>query len=427
MKSFFHLIIVTRVVLNFACAESSAQTTKPGAFFRPAPAPSQQLPVDEIYPRGRTMMFSLYSVVSPQVERMKQDGFTMIGPYYGDQERSDVLGKAQASGLKCFYAVGKRVPFVGDRYTMPSDAELVAAAEETVNRVKDRREIAAWYLANEELRHWRKDEMHWLQVTTDAIRKNDPQRRPIMMYDPNHRDAAAMARTVKFLDFASKGMYANPSGFKDNRIWIRWGVEQEVEAIKQVRSSAIPISVLWMCKDPDDPAEDAMIPDWTRHDVYLSLVSGAKGIVLFSGWKGRKGFQRTFMKYYEGYAAAAKELTGPLNLSQVFLFGEKRSDLKVAITSGPKELRMEFHKATAKYPSMSHLDMAYGPDRYLFMVNSANDPVTVSVQGLPVEAIRMEDLAAGSAQTLRGGKLEMTLPRLGVKCLRFGPMTGGRR
>ena len=53
-----------------------------------------------------------------------------------------------------------------------------------------------------------------------------------------------------------------------------------------------------------------MIPKWVRHDVYLSLISGAKGIVVFSGWR-RPKFP-AFDRYFEAYAECAREINGPL-------------------------------------------------------------------------------------------------------------------
>jgi len=111
------------------CASPKSPTTEGGpvvdGFFKAAPDRAADFPTDELYPRGRLMMCSLCSVISPELEKMKQDGFTAIGPYYGDQSRSKVIEKAKTSGLKCIYAVGKRINFVKDpKYVMPSDDEL---------------------------------------------------------------------------------------------------------------------------------------------------------------------------------------------------------------------------------------------------------------------------------------------------------------
>ncbi len=411
------IVILCMGLLSLTHAAQAAPSLD--VFFKPAPDRGADLPKDELYPRGRQLMMSMYSVVSPQVERSKADGFTCIGPYYGAMDKSDPIGKAKAAGVKCIYSVGKRVKFVGDKYTMPTDEEIRAPIIEAIKKVGRHREIAVWNVTCEELRYWRKDEMHWLDVATKAIREADPLKRPIMMYDPNHRDANALAHTVKYLDFSSKGMYANMAGMKDCRVWIRWGVEQEIKAIETANPKAIPVSVLLMSRDPKDPAEDELIDDWTRHDVYVSMVAGAKGITIWSGWKGRRGFQRTFKKFYAGYSSAAKELNGELGLAQVFLFGEPRKDIRLAVESGPATVRMEYKKVVKVYPSVSHADLAYGNARYLFLVNSADEPGTLTVSGLPASGVRGTDVLDGAACRIENGRLRVSLPMLGVKCFRF--------
>lgn len=419
-RSLLLLAFMTAPLVCRPAWSDRAPVSKVEGFFAPAADSGRNLPTDELYPRGRRMLFSLYSVVSPQLARMKADGFTCIGPYYGDQTRSEVLKKAHAAGLKCFYRVGKAVPFVRNpKYVMPSEDELREVATQQVKAVCADRSLAIWYVANEELRFWRPDEMRWLRVTTEAIRAADPLKRPIMMYDPNHRTAGALAHTVRYLDFCSKGMYANSAGFKNNRIWIRWSVEQELEAIRRANPRAVPVAVLWMARDPADPQEDRLIPAWTRHDVYLSLVSGAKGIVIWSGWNRRRGFQRTFEKYYEGYASAARELNGPRGLAEVLLFGEARNDLTLDVLSGPAQLVVDYQNQHKVYSPLTTRNVAYGTTRYFFVVNSANEPVRARLTGLPGVPTRVENLLdAENVRTAAGG-FTFELPPLGVACYKL--------
>ena len=62
-------------------------------------------------------------------------------------------------------------------------------------------------------------------------------------------------------------------------------------------------------------------------DVYLSLVTGAKGIIVFSGWNNRPGFKEQFQNFYDGYIATAKELNGTPDLGNVFLRGQKTNSV----------------------------------------------------------------------------------------------------
>lgn len=370
----------------------------PGAFFRPAPQLGTDLPADGPYPHGQRLTFSLYSIRSVK-DDWARPGFTAIGPYYGAQAGAQfapydsVTNAAGALGLKCFYRVGMDIPFLKE-HVLPSDDEITATLTAQVRAVADRPEIAVWYLTPEELRYWRQDEIRYLQVATDAIRAADPQQRPVMLYEPNHRDAGALSKTLAYLDFSSKGMYANSTGHQDSRAWIRWGVEQELQAIAAVKPEATSFAVLWMAADPK-PEEAALIPRWTRHDVYLSLVSGAKGIVIWSGFR-RANFS-TFDAYLNGYAAAAQELNGPSGLGRVFLFGERRTDLRVEVVAGPEEQAVRVGETELSYPTVSWLDAALGTDRYLFLVNSASEAVRVKVTGFPAGDWTKQDLFAGEA------------------------------
>lgn len=273
-------------------------------------------------------------------------------------------------------------------------------------------------MAPEELRYWRKNEIAYLEVAADAIRQADPLKRPVWMYDPGHRDAAGLAHTVKHLDICGKGMYTNYSGQRENRVWVRWTVEQEIKAIEQANRSAIPIAVPEMFQQPPEELLP-MIPRWVRHDVYLSLMSGAKGIVVFSGWR-RPKFS-AFDRYYEAYAQCIRELNGPLHLGQVFLFGERRHDIRVRVVRGPSRIATA-HKEPVGFPPVAVFDVAYEKDRYLFLANSSNEPVRVDVQGLPPTAIAARNLfAPGDVQIVRPGQWQADLEPLEVKAFRLEP------
>src|SRR5262249_43070419 len=114
----------------------------------------------------------------------------------------------------------------------------------------------------------------------------------------------------------------------------------ETQAIARAGSSnGVPLLMPELCKDPA-PAEDAQIRDWVRHDVYLGLCSGARGVLIWSLYP-RKDVRRTWQLWYDAYAECARELNGRRRLSQVFLFGERRSDLKVTLVKGSATSRFE--------------------------------------------------------------------------------------
>ena len=437
-----HMLISMRMVLSgiffglvllWLTAAAHAETPL-DVFFRPAPDCAAKLPPDTVYPQGRQFPYTLFSVggsVKSEAEReaalsrVKADGFTLIGPQYELNDR--VAADAKKHGLKAVYAVGLPMKFLSDTPLDLSPEAIAEGIREQVQEVAADSAIAWWYLQPEELRYWRKKEMTYLETAANAIREVDPLHRPIWMYDPGHRDADALAHTVKHLDLCGKGLYTNYSGRRTARVWVRWSIEQEVEAIAKANPSAVPIAVPEMFQQPD-PEDLERICAWVRHDVYLSLITGAKGIVVFS-MRQRENFE-AHERYYQSYAQTAREISGSGGLGQVFLFGEKRSDIAVEVLEGPARLTLELKRGketVAKdYPSISCLDVAYGAKRYCFAVNSANHPVRVRFSGLPEVGVLAKD-AFGRRETfaVESGAYVVPFAPLEVKAWQFLPAEDG--
>jgi len=382
-------------VLMVLCAFGASAEPGIDAFFRPAPPQYGERDSEGVYPQGQRFPFSFFStggsVESEEArqavfERVKGAGIPLIGPQYELNRR--VLEDAQTHGFRAVYQVGLPMRFTSDEPLRLTPDEIAEGIAEQVRAVADRPEIAWWYLQPEELRHWRRREMEYLETATRTIRELDPRERPIWMYDPGHRTANALAHTVQHLSICGKGMYTNYSGQRDSRIWVRWTIEQEIEAIERANPGAIPIAVPEMFQQPEDEHLE-WITAWVRHDVYLSLVSGAKGIIVFS-LRERNNFD-AHAAYAEAYLEAARELCGDLALGQLFLFGERRDDLTVQVVQGPAVLALDLPlrgERPAHFPSVNYANLAWGSERYLFAVNSANERVRVRVTGFPENQIR---------------------------------------
>jgi hypothetical protein len=224
----------------------------------------------------------------------------------------------------------------------------------------------------------------------------------------------------------------NSVGRKRDRAWVRWSVEQEIEAIRAAgRPNATPLVMPELCKDPE-PGEDKEIRAWVRHDVYLGMASGAKGVLIWSLFK-RKEVKRTWQLWYDAYAECARELNGPRGLAQVFLFGERRSTLKVGQVHGSAAANVtlggnaestttsnqERAQREVKLPSWTAAEFAYGDSRWLFLVNSANGPAAFDVRDVP-KSSRAEIAFNGEAiQIAHGSPLRLDLPAYGVAGVRF--------
>ena len=260
-----------------------------------------------------------------------------------------------------------------------------------------------------------------LKNATEAIKQADPKKRPVFMYFPGHYNGNTMSKLAVYLDVVGKGMYTNYSSMKNTRSWCRWTMEQEIEAIKLSGSkTAIPIAVTEMFQQPP-AAEVKLIDSWVRHDVYSSLVAGAKGVLIFSASK-RKDFSAR-KEYLNAYFKVCRELNGSMKLGQVFLFGKPMSDISLTITDGPQTVPFKYKtaKVDITYPSVSMADIAYNNSRYVFLVNTADKPVDVVVGELVYgSGVTIEELFAGNEKfTAPEGDFNVKLAPLEVKAFRI--------
>jgi hypothetical protein len=412
----------------------------PEVFFKPAPLMPAEEVNDQLYPKGNLFPFSFYSVgggprdpsvkggatLLPEEEMqaifrdLTESGFQIVGPQYSLASR--VFDDAKAHQLKIIYSVGlekKEFRAIGQE-VLPIE-EIAARIRKDVTALAENSSIVAWDLKPEELRPWRKNELDYLTLAVAAVRDADPLKRPIYHYCPGHYSAEGLAGIAPHVDLLGKGMYTNYSSQKTSRVWCRWSVEQEVEAIRQSGSSAIPLALPEMFQQPDE-SELSLIPDWVRHDVYLGLVSGAKGVLVFS-LRQRTEFP-AWRAYFDAYRQLGRELLKGEKLGQIFLFGEKRGELAVEIIKGPKTTSFVFPSANIKepivYPSISWADIAHGNHRYLIAVNSSNEACTAIISGFPYDAVKAETLFESQPSFNIGeGEFETDFKPLEVKIYRF--------
>jgi hypothetical protein len=378
MKAIYYWssVIVTVFTMSLVCAE-----------------PSSFPEGLTIYPKGKVFPFMGYS---GNPVRDAQNGFSVTGPDYGtsyafpEDRRNASYSKMRAAGLPYPAMVGLKMYFHDKKKLRSLTAEQIQKeiATQMADLLKDPL-VCWWYISPEEIRSWRKNEMDYLKVVTETIHKLDPHHRPIWMYEPNHRDAGALLQTGKYLDIVGKGCYTNLAGFQKNRVWVRWSVEQEIKAVEQLFKqdgrTRTALVMPELCQDPKDPADDYLIPVWTRHDVYLGLMSGAKGVAIWSLFK-RPGVKRTWQIWYDSYSQLAKELTGELALGKVFLQGKENAVIKVHQTSGPEWIslfvgdrtKLELGTITeaerkgglCRFPALSCRVLDYNGSTYLFLCNS---------------------------------------------------------
>ncbi len=427
------LVALAAALLATPLFAEDAKKRDPDYFFRPAEI--QERPRNVLYPKGSQFFFSFYSTaggtlettrevlsdekLDPLFARFRSMGLQLIGPQYELNERS--LRDAEKHDFGVVYAVGIPMKFHGKEPLSLTPDEIEEKITEQVKKVAANERIKVWYLVPEELRYWKKNEVAYFEAATRAIREADPLKRPMFIYDPGHRNAESLVWIAREMDYLAKGAYTNYSKMKDQRIYVRWSIEQELEAFKEAGKEGVALLVPEMFQEP--PAEEVQqIPAWVRHDVYLGLISGAKGILVFSA-RLRANFPSHEI-YLQAYAKIAEELLGEKNLSQIFLFGERRNDITVDIIKGPEHVSMTFPGAKVdtpvEYPSLNFLDVAYGNERYLFIVNSANEPVTGMVGGISFASARAHPLFSKEPSFVVGeGEFEVDFQPLEAKGFRF--------
>ena len=385
--------------------------------------PEPMAPARATYPWGNKFWFSFYSTRSADSVYAVERGATGIGPYYNTLD-SQVAPLAEAHELGVGFSYKVVLPSMAgfsphnDDFVWPSDATLVAETIEIVSAVADNLDIVMWDLVPEELRYWEPKEKNLLEKVADTIRQTDPLDRPVMMYEPNHRSASDLAQTVPYQEISAKGTYlSTDSDLRHNRIWARWSMEQELAAIAAANTNAVPWIMLWMAADAAE-GEEHLIEDWCRHDAYMGLIMGGKGISIWSGWRPRAGFENDFQAYFDGYLSVATDLNLGRNLAPVFLHGTESAGVTHNVTAGPIELELEYPSGTTHhYPPVTYTMREFLGQHYLFMVNSATQAVTLTFSGVP-DAPRT-DLFQETEYPASGGAFSIALAPYEVAGFRF--------
>ncbi len=403
-----------------------------------------KLPADKLYPMGRKFPFGFYSTggkngvtriengvkkrteIMPLEKRMAdakkiiEGGATMIGPQY--ELCFEILETAKKFNVPVAYTIsgtmnGKKID--KSFFRTREKLDVAALRKETAPIIRElakNPEIAYWNLTPEERRHWKKREKLYLEEMYKLLKENDPQKRPVFMYEPGHRSAGALAQLLPFQDISAKGTYTNYSGHKDSRVWVRYSMEQETEAVK-ICKKGIPFLLPEMFQQPEEK-ELPMVEKWVKHDVYCGLANGAKGILVFSA-RRRPNFT-AWDKYIDAYLETAKVLAG--ELGQALLFGKDTTDLEVSVIEGVEKIEARLRKGNkTTYPSLSVKQIVWNNARYILIVNSAETPVKAMVDNLVYgSTVKVKNLLDAKADkfTAPEGNFEVELAPLQAVCFK---------
>ena len=415
----------------------SAINTDTKTFFAGPTDKDVKLPADRVFPQGRKFPFSFYStggangltkkseIMPPEkrfadTTKIVSGGATLIGPQYElNFEVVDTARKYKVQAVMTVSGIigGKKIDKAFFKGRGKLDVE--ALKKETAPYIRElakNPEIAYWNVTPEERRYWRQKEMAYLDAMYKIIKENDPQKRPVFMYEPGHRGASALAKTLPYMDICAKGSYTNYSNHKTNRVWVRYSIGEQVEATK-IAKKGLPFLLPEMFQQPA-PEEFKLINTWVKHDTYCGLANGAKGILVFSA--RRRPHFTAWENYVNAYLEVAKTLSG--ELGQALLFGKDTTDIEVSITEGPEKIELRIRKGNQMCPSLSVKQLVWNNARYVLIVNSADTPVKAVVDNLVYGSnIAVCDLlnVKGENFTAPEGNFEVELAPLQAVCYKI--------
>ena len=370
------------------------------------------------------------------MQRVAQAGFTLAGPYYDrDWRNFQPIYDAANEGLGFTYQIrppdylyGVTIDERNDILDSMTDAQMAAMVREQVEAVLTdgiaRDTVVRWSLYPDELRDWKGPEMRLLEIASATIRQVEQEfgveHRPFWMYEPGHRNVDALLKTGAYQDIISKGTYMKGLARGPERSADAiWSITQTVEAARQLGKT--PQVVYAMYQDFADPTTNSN-PDEIRrvirHDVYLGLALGVKSLNVFSMVETRPNFT-THNEQFLAYASVAQDLTGPLDLQEVFLNGDQQENLSVTIGQGTRTVDYtDFYGDKFTFPTLHYYEATLDDALYLLLVNSTESLMTVNISGLPGSST-LDDLFAGTSMLLDATSLTWQLDVLGVSMLRF--------
>lgn len=360
-----------------------------------------------------------------------------MGPYY-HQNWQDLryVYEAAAAGLKFTYQLREHPSLVGvalaDRHpaiATLSDTDIASYVRLQVESILSdplaSDTVARWSVLPEELRYWSSEDLRYLRIVNETVKLVETEfgqtNRPLWLYQANHRTSEQLAIPGEYQDAITKGTYLttrNPRGTQ-RAGYAMWSFDQIASAAGQL--GVLPQAVLQLYENFSDPLTGTSAEEIRRvlrHDTYLALVRGIDSLNVFSMWENRPGLT-THNEQFEAYGSVAQELTGPLDLQKVFLFGELRDDLDIAIVDGAATFNYTHTDGSEhEFPTLNTLNVALGDQRYVVLVNSTESIMQVRVTGLPAHYVA-DDLFAGTSTPGSAQSAFFTLDKLGVKVLRY--------
>jgi len=298
-----------------------------------------------------------------------------------DMRNIDILSKLQERGINFVHKYGSvqrvwhaitdlraaQVANIGVLQNLPS--AYVASHgtrfwQDHISALAASNQILAWYLPEEA----KPADIPKLKQIADIIRTTDSMKRPIITY-ASQANAEYLRRVAAVVDVLVFGAY--PSLYMPRpRADIKRRIDTAYES-----GAPVVVAALESLKGRRN---------WTRRkdvrfDAYLSLVSGAKGIM----WYGYY-YARSRPKLVESILEVAMELNGSMQLGEVLLTGEQPTSLTCTLVEGPAhspptsayEENWQANNTFTRYDSLQWTARKHKGALYIFAVNAAQKVVS---------------------------------------------------
>jgi hypothetical protein len=225
---------------------------------------------------------------------------------------------------------------------------------------------------------------------------------PTYMYMAGADWASYDALIVPYIDVVPASAYTTYQG--EPIAWVRWRNEETLSAITSAGATVgsnygagqkTPVTVCELDWEPgtiwDGTTQKLDTPQMVYHDFYQSIVSGARGIIVWDVLlatdpnyltDGNSPDEPQLRRVWDAYCRAASEIMGPEQLGTVILSGtDKTSSLTLSITSGPATT-CDFRYPTANgrvwygdnhgslYPAVQIIAKAWSGNTYVIGVDS---------------------------------------------------------
>ncbi|WP_407889216.1 hypothetical protein [Scytonema sp. NUACC26] len=304
--------------------------------------------------------------------------------------------------------------------SLPGESEPLpeAQAAQTISNLA-RSDRVVWWDFPEERRYWEKGEMALVTNYATWTRKYDPKKRPNYMYIPGHYTAEDVKQYVPYLDIIPASVYTTYVNMP--HAWVRWRIETTLKGIHlahadigsdYLHGKKTPVAVLELFYEG---GKSIMTSQGAYHDFWQSIVSGARGILIFSYWHKRD--HPSLDSVWQTYNRAAQQITGPDQLGSVILHGKELRNVRFEITTGPQQTsQFKFNDMAQpiSFPSVNFLTKVWNNNIYVIAVNSTQEPVVGKFIGLPPKAKQATVLFENNVVPVTDGTFNTRFASLGV-------------